>query len=109
MAGAFIRLKSVKSTLLFAGSISLAITVSQLSACSFHPRLLCARDMLLTYTHIFFSSSVYYVVVYMLGIGVGVGMFFGAVFAVAVVGLFSVGAVAFCGFCIYSRSIVCYI
>jgi hypothetical protein len=61
--GALMRLKSVKSTLVFAGSISFAITVLQSTFYSFHPRRLCARDMLLTYTHNFFSSSVYCVVI----------------------------------------------
>jgi hypothetical protein len=63
LAGALMRLKSVKSTLLFSGSISLAITVLQFTFYSFHPRRLCAWDMLLTYTHYFFSSSVYCVVI----------------------------------------------
>ena len=63
LAGALIRLNSVKSTLLFVGSISFAITVLQSTVYSIHPRRLCARDMLLTYTHSFFSSSVYCVVI----------------------------------------------
>ena len=70
LAGALMRLKSVKSTLLFAGSISLAITVLQFTFYSFHPRRLCAREMLLTYTQSFLSSSVYCVVISMLRAGI---------------------------------------
>jgi hypothetical protein len=70
LVGAWMCLKSVKSTLVFAGSISLAITVLQFTVCSFHPRRLCARDMLLTYAHSFLSSSVYCVEIYMFRAGV---------------------------------------
>ena len=52
-------MKLCRSTRVLFGSISLAITVYQESAVSYQPRFLIASEVLLMYTHSFFSSSVY--------------------------------------------------
>ena len=108
-AGGLMRLNSVRFTRVFLGFISLAITDSQLSDCSFHPRRLWDSLVLLIYTHNFFSSSEYWVATSMFRAGVYSGICGRVVLAVVVLVFCAVGNFVYyiiLLFKIYWRSIV---
>ena len=106
------RLNCLRSTLLFYGSISLAITVCHPTVYSVHPRLPCVCGALLRYTHIYLSSSDFCTSISILSAGACVAIYCGAVFCtigavLCVSGIFVFGLL--CSFCVCTRFEIFYL